>query len=176
MPFTYHVVSVLAALLHKPPFHQGPLLLFNSAPPPGGVEPISLQRLLLAHYRLLHANRVLPRNLGWSLTPLAQLIWSPHLHSSVRILAVKCYALQAGMAEVERLKIEKEALGEVAEVNCPVVFGVNPDGSIHEVDGWVLPVLEQERIASGRSALSEPEMYYVDQMDSSEPIHPAELR
>ena len=174
---TVIITRILATLLRMPAFHDGPLSqpfpsqAFNSA------SVLSLHRVLLAYYRLLQVNRALPRTLGWSLTPLSQLIWTPHPDNGVRFLAIRCYALQAGMMEGERTKIEKEVLGEVSQTHCRVAFGFNPDGSVHETDGWVLPVLEVERIARCRSALVEPHDYYaVDETDSCEPIHPAELR
>ena len=136
-----------------------------------------MHRILLAYYRILQANRPLPRLLDWPLAPLSQLIWSPHPDNGVRFLAIRCYALQVGMAEVERVKIEKEVLGEVSQVSCLMAYGFNVDGTVREVDGWVLPVLEQERIARSRNGLMEPQEYYDSgETDFSEPIHPADLR
>ena len=81
------------------------------------------------------------------------------------------------MMEGERVKMEKEVLGKVSEVDCPISFGVELDGTATQVDGWIMPVLELERIAQGRNALLESQDFYSpEESDSSEPIHPAELR
>ena len=92
------------------------------------------------------------------------------------MLAIRCYAMQAGMAEGERVKMEKEALGEVSEVNCPITLGVDFHGSPQETDGWVFPVVELERIIRARNGLLESHEFYIDDTDSREPIHPAELK
>ncbi|KAI0647852.1 midasin [Trametes meyenii] len=167
---------VLSALLRRTCLERGPLHLCLSAQPVAGVDPRLLQRTLLAYYRILRANRTLPDVLGWSLTPLSQLISAPHPDKGVRLLAIKCYALQASMMEGERVRLEKESVGDVRDVDCPVLFAMNLDGTAREVDGWVLPALEEERIARARDALLEDQHYYVvDENDSCEPIHPAEL-
>ena len=44
------------------------------------------------------------------------------------------------------------------------------------VDGWVLPVVELERVTHARDALLDPQEYFFPDDDSREPIHPAELR
>lgn len=136
-----------------------------------------LQRVLLAYYRLLQANRTLPRTLGWPLAPLAQLISTPHPDKGVVSLAIRCYALHTGMMEGERVKLEQKAVGDVKDVDCPMQFGVNLDGSVRIIDGWVLPILEVERVSRARDALADVQDYYSnDQNSSIEPIHPAELR
>ena len=135
-----------------------------------------MHRILLAYYRILQANRPLPRLLDWPLAPLSQLIWSPHPDNGVRFLAIRCYALQVGMSEGERVKIEKEVLGDVSKVDCPIAYGVSEDGTTRIVDGWVLPVVELERVTHARDALLDPQEYFFPDDDSREPIHPAELR
>lgn len=80
------------------------------------------------------------------------------------------------MMEGERANMEKELLGDVSAVECPIVFGVNPDGSPQQVSGWVMPVLELERVTQGRDQLLESYDFFPHDNDSSEPIHPAELR
>ncbi|TBU59248.1 midasin [Dichomitus squalens] len=167
---------MLLAILRSKRFEGGPLLFFTASQTIPSIPSHPLHRVLLAYYRLLQANRVLPRHLGWSLTPLSQLIWAPHPDNGVRFLAIRCYALQAGMMEGERVKMEKEVLGEVSEIDCPIDFDTNLDGTARRVDGWIMPVLELERIAQGRDALLEPQDFYNhEETDSSEPIHPAEL-
>ncbi|KAI1794980.1 midasin [Ganoderma leucocontextum] len=167
--------SILPAILRSPGFEAGPLPFFTASERIESIPPYPLQRVLLAYYRLLQANRALPRHLGWSLTPLSQIIWGPHPDNGVRFLALRCYALQAGMMEGERVSMEKEVLGEVSNVDCPIAFGVNLDGTLQQVSGWIMPVVELERIAQGRYQLLEPHDFYIHDNDSSEPIHPAEL-
>ncbi|KAM5539433.1 hypothetical protein V8D89_006885 [Ganoderma adspersum] len=166
---------IVSAFLRSPGFEAGPLPFFTASERIENIPPHPLQRVLLAYYRLLQANRALPRHLGWSLTPISQIIWAPHPDNGVRFLAVRCYALQAGMMEGERVNVEKEVLGEVSDVDCSIAFGVNTDGTLPQVSGWVMPVLELERIARGREQLLEPHDFYIHDKDSSEPIHPAEL-
>ncbi|KAI0769070.1 midasin [Trametes elegans] len=164
---------VMSTFLQQPGLEHGPLLLLQNIQT---VDAPSLQRVLLAYYRLLQANRTLPRALHWSLTPLARLIWAPHSDKGVLFLAIQCYAFQAGMIEAERVKLEKRLLGESKDVDCPIWFGVNLDGSVRQIDGWVLAALETERVSRARDALlQEGCSYPVGENDSSEPIHPAEL-
>ncbi|RPD62626.1 midasin [Lentinus tigrinus ALCF2SS1-7] len=165
---------VLLAFLRAPENERGPLRAFISTPPVS-VDAPTLHRTLLAYYRILQANRTLPRLLGWSLTPLSQLIWSPHPNNGVRSLAIRCYALQVGMAEGERVKVEKEVLGDISEVDCFITYGANQDGTARMADGWVLPVIELERVTRARDALLSPQEYFIPDDDSREPIHPAEL-
>lgn len=80
------------------------------------------------------------------------------------------------MIEAERVKLEKEVIGEVAEVDCPVLYSSLPDGTRRTIDGWILPVVEKKRVIEARNALLEPQNYYTQHGDSIEPIHPAELR
>ncbi|KAI0631943.1 midasin [Trametes polyzona] len=164
---------VLSALLQQPDLKHGPLNNANS--PFEGVDATLLHRVLLAYYRLLQANRTLPRLLGWSLTPLSQLM-SLHPDCGVRLLAIRCYSLHAGMLEAERVKLEQKYIGDVREVDCPVTYSMSEDGSQRMVDGWVLPALEAERISHARDALFDAaDFYSSEENDSSEPIHPAEL-
>ncbi len=76
------------------------------------------------------------------------------------------------------MKIEKEVLGDVSEVDCPIIFGVNADGTARTVDGWVLPAIEIERVTRARDALLLASDQFIsdDDNDSRKPIHPAELR
>ena len=71
--------------------------------------------------------------------------------------------------------MEKEAIGEVAKVDCPIEFGETLDGTKVVVDGWVMPALEVSRIYEARN-IGSGEYYPSENDDSIEPIHPAELR
>ena len=125
------------------------------------IEASRLHRLLLAYYRILQANRPLPHNLYWPLTPLSKLFLTPHPDTGARLLAIRCYALQSGMGEVEREKLEKQVLGDICGVDCPIECGQDIDGTAKELDGWLLPVLEIKRITDARNALvTEPQDFY----------------
>ncbi|KAI0754666.1 midasin [Daedaleopsis nitida] len=165
--------SVLATLCRMPGWERGPL---STSVPSHDADVNALHRILLAYYRLLQANPTLPRMSAWPLSPLSQIIWESHADNGSRFLSIRCYALQVGMSESERVKIEKEALGEPSEVDCPLAFGTHHDGSVRIVDGWVFPILELERVTTARDAfLQTGDFYVVDQNDILEPIHPAEL-
>lgn len=87
------------------------------------------------------------------------------------------------MMEGERVKMEKEVIGDVAEVDCPIEYSVKFDeeegleGKREAVDGWIMPAIEVERVVNARNKHLEPVDYYsAEESDSVEPIHPAELR
>ncbi|KAJ6585296.1 midasin nuclear AAA ATPase [Mycena capillaripes] len=144
---------VLHTMLQRPEFRVGPIAETNDVP--------RLQRLLLAYYRILQANRELPRHHLWSLSPLSRLIWTPGMDNAVRWLAIRCYSLQSGMGEGERETLEREALGDVCAVDCPLEYGRNADGSVNEMDAWVMPVFEVQRIQEMRRAiLEQPQTFY----------------
>lgn len=135
-------------------FHQnGPLSFITETLSPLSVDTTRLQQLLLAYYRILQANRELPRTLRWTLAPLSNLIYTPHLDNGVRLLAIRCYSLQSGMGEEERCNLEREILGEPCSVDCNLNYGQNVDGSVKEVDGWLLPVLEVRRVQQERESI-----------------------
>ncbi|KAH9851719.1 midasin [Lenzites betulinus] len=167
------VYPVLYHLLQQPELAYGPLGLLSSSTAQE-LDSRLLQRVLLVYYRLLQANRALPRTLEWPLSSLSQLIASHHPDKAVLLLAVRCYALQTGMLEVERVKVEHRVVGDIRTVDCPTYFSVDIDETVRAVDGWILPVLEAERISSARNALYDAHDFYTYD-DSSELIHPAEL-
>lgn len=125
------------------------------------LEPSRLHRLLLAYYRILQANRPLPRNLFWPLSALSKLFLAPHPDRGVCLLSIRCYAVQSGMGEDEREKLDKEVLGEICGGDCRIGYGENVSGSPKEIDGWLLPVLEIQRATDSRNALvTEPQDFY----------------
>ncbi|KAJ7264443.1 hypothetical protein B0H12DRAFT_1209400, partial [Mycena haematopus] len=149
---------VLHTMLQRPGFIEGPVAPIES---PQSIDVPRLQRLLLAYYRILQANRELPRHLLWSLAPLSRLIWTPNLDNAVRLLAIRCYSLQSGMGEAERETLECEVLGKVGVVDCPLEYGRNVDGSPNEMDAWVMPVFEVKRIQEMRKAIMvQPQTFY----------------
>ncbi|PCH39866.1 midasin [Wolfiporia cocos MD-104 SS10] len=170
------IFPVLNAFLRRQGMEAGPLSLLVETDSVESVDTHTLQRRLLAYYRILQANRALPQSLGWPLTPLSKLIWTPHPDHGVRYLAVRCYALQSGMMEGERQKLECDVIGEVEKVDCPIYYGTTSDGTTVFTDGWIFPALEVERVSKARSAhLQPPDYYTVEQGESNEPIHPAAL-
>ena len=154
--------SVLSAFLRK--FYQAtsPLAFVLSTDSIESIEPSRLHRLLLAYYRILRANRPLPSDLCWQVHILSHLFRSRHIDTGVNLLAIRCYALQTGMSDAQKEKVEKEVLGEpLAGVDCPVGYGENVDGTKMVEDGWLIPVLEVTRITDARDELAaEPHDFY----------------
>ncbi|KAG7445730.1 P-loop containing nucleoside triphosphate hydrolase protein [Guyanagaster necrorhizus] len=138
---------ILHQLLLKPAFIQGLLTSQH-------LDKHRLHCLLLAYYRILQANRQLPDQLFWSLTHLSAIIWTPTFDSGSRLLAIRCYALQSGMCEAECEKLQHEILGDACGLDCPLEYGQNIDGSVVEVDGWIMPVLEVKRVRDARNHIA----------------------
>lgn len=131
----------------KPAFFQGLLTSQHLDKP-------RLHRLLLAYYRILQANRQLPDQLFWPLSHLSAIIWTPTFDSGSRLLAIRCYTSQSGMCEAEHEKLQQEILGDACGAGCPLEYGHNIDGSVVEVDGWIMPVLEVKRIRDARNHIA----------------------
>ncbi|GLB38607.1 putative P-loop containing nucleoside triphosphate hydrolase protein [Lyophyllum shimeji] len=168
---------ILHRILTTSTFAEGPLAFITAGPSPLSIDAPRLHRLLLAYYRILRANRELPRLLVWPLSPLSHLIWTPHLDNGVRLLAIRCYALQSGMGEAEREVMEKEVLGEQYGVDCQMEYGTDLDGTRKEVDGWIMPVIELQRIKDTREKIAyEDHGYYVfDEGESPSHVQPSDL-
>ena len=168
--------SIISALLRYIP--EGPLALLTKTTSLADLDAGRLHQLLLAYYRLLIANRLLPGRLLWPLRYLSALIWTPHLDRGVQFLAIRCYALHSGMPESEREKLETELLGGLAEVDCVVNYGESADGIMQKIDGWLLPVEEVQRVADARNAMAYELHYFYDYAESEEPlpIQSSELR
>lgn len=127
------------------------------------LDAVRLHHLLLAYYRLLRANRLLSGDLLWPTSHLSTLFTTPHPDPAVKHLAIRCYSLHTGMAEVERVRLEARVLGEPGMIECPLSYGYNVDGSRITVDGWLMPVLELERIYRARSSLADgPDFYSLE--------------
>ncbi|KAF9533063.1 hypothetical protein CPB83DRAFT_903057 [Crepidotus variabilis] len=168
-PILYHV------LLHQ--YEEGPLAFLADVDSVTSIDAIRLQRLVLAYYRILQANRELPYHSNWPLVPLSKLMWTPDLHNGVRLLAIRCYSLQSQMGEAERLKIEKEILGEPCGVDCPLNYGQDLNGADIEVDGWIMPVTEVNRIRQERNDIvTKPiDFYSLNQGVSPIPLEESHL-
>ena len=101
----------------------------------------------------------------WPLMPLSSIIWSERADNGARLLAIRCYAVQSGMGEAEREVLERQVLqGEPFVPDCPLEYGTKPDGEKWVVDGWMLPVIERDRIQNWRNDVLDAvsrEGYYV---------------
>ncbi|KAL0578801.1 AAA ATPase midasin [Marasmius crinis-equi] len=160
---------ILHQLLLKPQFSSGPLQRIQNTV--AGDSNTRIHRLLLAYFRILSANRELPSQLLWSLSPLYTLGTSIEHDTGTRLLAIRCYALQSGMGEAEREKWEKKMVGRDSEVDCPLNYGVDESGNEVQVDGWLLPVLEYQRVRDARNALvDEPQGFYEFEGDENEQV------
>jgi midasin len=82
------------------------------------------------------------------------------------------------MGEQERGTIERDVLGERCGVDCQLDFGRNVDGSRKEVDGWIMPAIELQRIKDMREDIARQaqDYYGTDEGEPSFPISPLELR
>lgn len=160
-----------------PAFKEGPLAFIIGEPSPLSIDISRLDRLLLAYYRILQANRELPHYMIWPLTPLSLLIWTPYLDNGARLLAIRCYALQSGMGEAEREKMERKVLGEICGVDCQLDYGQSIDGSRKEVDGWIMPVIELERVRDMRQDMVSTKYDYftMEEGNPSPPINASDL-
>jgi midasin len=83
--------------------------------------------------------------------------------------------MQSGMGEAEREKLENAFIGSIAHAECPLEFGMNLHGTVSIIDGWLLPVIEAQRIHDWRNAIA------ADAQDSSmeeviDSIAPSDLR
>ena len=134
--------SIFSVFLREFVPESGPL----SAIPLDTVPPSRLHRILLAYYRILMANPELPNWFNWPLEPLSRLLWAPHPDLGVRYLAIRCYAMQSGMCEAEREKLENILIGSMAHTECLLEIGQDLHGNPNVVDGWLLPVIEKQRI------------------------------
>lgn len=156
--------SVLHHVLLKH-YEEGPLAFLREITI-DSIDVARLQRLLLAYYRILQANRELPHHLNWPLAPLTKLMWTPGVYNGVRLLAIRCYSLQSQMGEAERLKIETEILGEPCSVDCPLDFGQDLSGVDIRVDGWIMPVTEIQRIRDERNEIVTKPIDFYSQEES----------
>jgi len=99
------------------------------------------------------ANPELPSWLDWPLEFLSRL-FSPHRDLGVRYLAIRCYAMQTGMCEAEREKLENTFIGSKVNAECPLEYGLDLHGRVHVIDGWLLPVIETQRIHDLRNVIA----------------------
>ncbi|KAG1843016.1 P-loop containing nucleoside triphosphate hydrolase protein [Suillus subalutaceus] len=166
----------LYAFLQKPCLSKGPLAFIAAATSVAEIETTRLHRMLLAYYRLLRANRLLPKHLLWDGSLLSKLLFPPHPDTGIRLLAARCYASHVSMAEIERERLITHVLGEFCGVDCPINYGQTIDGTVVETDGWLVPTLEIKRIHDARDAILESSDFYsLDAEDVLEPLSETDL-
>ncbi|KAJ3725477.1 hypothetical protein C8R42DRAFT_444646 [Lentinula raphanica] len=164
---------ILYRILRNLPHAEGPFWLLSEKSRPDIQQ---THRILLAYYRILQANRELPHQLYWPLTPLRDIASNDQSDNASRLLAIRCYALQSGMGEAEREKWERAILGELYAQDCPLDFGDALDGSPVIVDCWLLPIIELERVRSARNAImTELQEFYGSEMENAQSIHLSDL-
>lgn len=169
------VHSILHAFLDKTYGPSGPLNHLEETP--SSTDQSRLHFLLLSYYRILQANRTLPKHLSWPISTLAKIFTTPDIDPGARLVAIRCYFLQSGMGEAERIKLEQRYVGDVDTVDCPISYSVNTDGSMYMLDGWVLPAVEAKRIADfWKSSLEDVPDYYCETEDTAELFFESDLR
>ncbi|KAG1742325.1 P-loop containing nucleoside triphosphate hydrolase protein [Suillus paluster] len=174
--FHEELYPCLYAFLQKQCLSEGPLAFIAAAASVADIDTTRLHCMLLAYYRLLRANRLLPKRLLWDESLLSKLLFPPHPDTGIRLLAARCYASHVGMAEIEREKLITHVLGEFCGVDCPINYGQNIDGTVVETDGWLVPTLEIRRIHDARDAiLKGPDFYSLDAEDVVQPLSEADL-
>ena len=50
------------------------------------------------------------------------------------------------MCEAEREKLEDTLIGSMAHAECLLEFGQDHHGNANVIDGWLLPIIEKQRI------------------------------
>ena len=121
------------------------------------------------------ANPELPIWFDWPLEPLSRLLWAQHPDLGVRYLAIRCYAMQSGMCEAEREKLENTLISSMTHAECLLEFGQDIHGNANVIDGWLLPVIEKQRIHdSSESIASDTRDFSMGQGDDC--IRPSDLR
>jgi hypothetical protein len=79
------------------------------------------------------------------------------------------------MSEAEREKLENTIIGSMTHVECPLEFGLDLHGGVHIIDGWLLPIIETQRIHDSRNSIAtDTRDFSTGQGDIS--IKPSDLR
>jgi midasin len=79
------------------------------------------------------------------------------------------------MCEAEREKLENTLIGSMAHAECPLEFGQDLQGNAHVIDGWLLPVIETQRIHDSLIAIAtDTRDFSMGQRDNY--IRPLDLR
>jgi midasin len=115
---------------------------------------------LLAYYRILVACPHAPVLFQWSHEVLLKILSSSGVDNGIRWLFVRCYALHTGMSEAQREDLQMSILGPSGEENVVIEAGRSLDGSVQLLDGWLLPVLEVQRVREHRQAMLDEHDFY----------------
>ncbi len=79
------------------------------------------------------------------------------------------------MCEAEREKLENTLIGSMARAECPLEFGQDLHGNAKVIDGWLLPVIEKQRIHDSLNSIAtDTKDFSTGQADSY--IRPFDLR
>lgn len=171
-------------------YPRGPLDFVATSSSLPSTEVERLHRLLLTYFRIQQANRELPSQLFWSSLPLGKLISSPEHNQNdngIKLLAIRCYAYQTGMGEAERERMERKVLGmkddEMCSVDCWVSAGGygkrDEEGREKLLDGWVLPMLEMQRVRRMREGICDidlEEFYGLEEGEEGVCVEESDLR
>jgi midasin len=83
--------------------------------------------------------------------------------------------MQSGMCEAEREKLENSLIGPMAHAECPLEFGQDLHGNANVIDGWLLPVIEPQRIHDLSNAIAtDARDFSMGQEDNC--LRPSDLR
>lgn len=58
------------------------------------------------------------------------------------------------MGEAERERMEREVIGSVDEIDCPIQYGEDESGNVVLLDGWLMPFTEVKRIGDARNDIA----------------------
>jgi len=83
--------------------------------------------------------------------------------------------MQSGMCEAEREKLENTLIGPMAHAECLLEFGQDLHGNANVIDGWLLPVIEKQRIHDSLDSIaSDTRDFSMGPVDNC--ISPSDLR
>ena len=152
-----NAASFIATFITNSPFKTSPLSTVPIDQLPS-LDANRLHTLLLAYLRLLTADPHIATRNNWPLEPL-HILRTNHCDNGVRLLAVQVLSRQRGWSEVRRIEMESKCVGKVDEVDAQICYGeelvVKQSGGCQVnakmADGWLLPLLEAQRIEKCKS-------------------------
>lgn len=146
---TIHIFLAHSPFLLGTPLHFLPLDTILQA------SALRLQVLLLAYYRLLASDPHFSDRHNWSAIPLIRL-YTSHPDISVRYMALQTFVRYKGIQEQVRLEMEKSIVGDMKDVDVPIVWGWGLKEVVGEgngcgmemkmLDGWLIRLSEVERL------------------------------
>lgn len=72
------------------------------------------------------------------------------------------------MGEAQRNDIERDVLGEICGIEC-LLYYADVDNTPEYVDGWIMPVIEIQRIKDARMSIATSSQSYFANMASIQP-------